>query len=108
MLKDLFCESSLIIEYTLGNKIKAAILINIYAIRFGFIDEKFAKIVCKKHEILLQCLIRSKPIYRFDGGVVQLVIHAIYSTLSVKNYIKSLAPLFITKLRQYPIILGRP
>ena len=33
--------------------------------------------------------------------------YAIYPTPSVRNYNKNLAFLFITKLRQYLIILGR-
>ena len=51
MLKDLFYKSFLGIQYTLGNKIKATKLDNIYAAKFDFIDEKFIKIVYKRLEI---------------------------------------------------------
>ena len=51
MPEDLFCESPLTIQCTLGNKIKATTLVDTFATRFGFIDEKFAEIVCEKHEI---------------------------------------------------------
>ena len=51
MLEDLFCKSSLTIQYTLGNKIKATTLINTCATGFSFIDKKFAEIVCKKLKI---------------------------------------------------------
>ena len=46
MLEDLFCESPLTIQCILGNKIKAIILVDIYATGFGFIDEKFAETIC--------------------------------------------------------------
>lgn len=49
--KNLFCKSFFIIQYMLNDKINTIILIKIYIIRFGFITEKFAKIVCKKLEI---------------------------------------------------------
>ena len=53
MLKDLFYESFLTIQYILGNNIKSIIIFDIYATRFGFINEKFIKIICKKLEIQL-------------------------------------------------------
>ena len=62
MLEDLFCKSSFTIQCILGNKIKAITLVDTGAIRFGFIDEKFAEIVCKKLEIQPQCLTKTKSI----------------------------------------------
>ena len=108
MSEDLFCESSLTIQCTLGNKIKATTLVDTCATGFGFIDEKFAEIVCKKLEIQPQRLTKPKPIQGFDGRAAQPVTHAIYPTLSVGNHTESLAPLLITKLGQHPMILGRP
>ena len=108
MPEDLFCKSSLTIQYTLGNKIKATTLVDICATGFGFIDEKFAKIICKKLEIQPQRLTKPKPIQGFDGRATQPITHAIYPTLSVGNHTKSLVPLLITKLGQHPMILGRP
>ena len=67
MLEDLFCKSLLTIQYTLSNKIKATTLIDIYTIRFSFINEKFAEIIYEKLEIQLQCLTKPKPIQGFDG-----------------------------------------
>ena len=51
MLKNLFYNCSFIIQYILGNKIKAITLVDIYTIKFGFIDEKVAKIICQRVEI---------------------------------------------------------
>lgn len=43
--EDLFYKSFLISQYILSNKIKAIILIDIFATRFGFINEKSTKII---------------------------------------------------------------
>ena len=40
----------------------AITLANIYAIRYGFIDKKFAKIICQILKIKSQCLIKPKQI----------------------------------------------
>ena len=108
MPKDLFCKSPLIIQCTLGNKIKAITLVNTYATGFGFIDEKFAVIICEKLEIQPQRLTKSKPIQGFDGRAARPIIHAIYPMLSMQNHTKSLALLLIRKLGQHSMILGRP
>ena len=47
MPKDLLYKSPFIIQYTVGNKIMATILANIYAISYSFIDKKFVETVCK-------------------------------------------------------------
>ncbi len=107
MPKDLFCESLFIVQCILGNKINAITLINTCATRYGFIDEKFAEIVCQTLEIELHCLTKPKPIQEFDGRAAQPVTHAIYPTLSAGSYTESLALLFITKLGHHPMILGR-
>ena len=59
MIKDLFYKISLIIQYTLGNKINRAILVDTYATQFDFINEKFAEIICQTLKIEFQCL--TKP-----------------------------------------------
>ena len=45
MSKDLFYESSFTVQCILGNKINAIILVDTYAIRYGFIDGKFTEII---------------------------------------------------------------
>ena len=108
MPKDLFCESFFTVQCTLGNKINATTLVDTYATRYGFIDEKFAEIVYQTLEIEPQRLTKPKPIQGFDGRAAQPVTHAIYPTLSVGSHTESLAPLLITKLGHHPMILGRP
>lgn len=44
--------------------------VDTYAIRYVFIYEKFARIVCQTLEIESQYLIKPQPIQRFDGRVV--------------------------------------
>ena len=60
MSKNLFCESSFTIQYTLGNKIRATTLADTYATGYGFIDEEFAETICQVLEIEPQRLIKPK------------------------------------------------
>lgn len=53
MPEDLFCETLLTIECRQGNQIEETTFVNTYITEFGFIDKKFAEIVCKKLEIQL-------------------------------------------------------
>ena len=79
-------------QCTLGNKINAITLVDTCATGYGFIDEKFAEIVCQTLEIEPQRLTKPKPIQGFDGRAAQPVTHAIYPTLSVRSHTESLAP----------------
>ncbi len=83
-------------------------MVDTCAIRYDFIDEKFAEIVCQILEIEPQHLMKPKPIQGFDGRAAQPVTYAIYPTLSVGSHTESLAPLLITKLGHHPMILSRP
>lgn len=60
MPKVLFSENQFDIQYILRNKIIAIALVNTYATRYSFINEKFAKKVCLVLEPKLQCLIKPK------------------------------------------------
>ena len=62
MPKNLFCKSFFTIQYLLGSKLKATIIVNICATEFDFINEKFAGIVYKRLKIQPQRLIKLKPI----------------------------------------------
>lgn len=106
MLENLFYESLSIIQCILRNKNKTTTLVNTYATKFGFIDKKFMKIVCKTPKIQLQCLPKLKLISGFDSRVAKFITDAIYPTLSMRNHSKSLAFLLIIKLKQYFMILG--
>lgn len=98
MLEDLFCNSFFTVKCILKNKINEITLINICAIRYGFINEKVVKIIYQTPEMETQRLTKPKPIQRFDNRVVRLVIYAIYPILFIKNHIESVVFLVITKL----------
>ena len=70
MLENLFYKSFLNIQYKLGNKIKTTTFVDTYATRFGFINEKFVKIIHKKLETQSQRLIKPKQIQRFDNRAI--------------------------------------
>ena len=108
MSKNLFYKYPLIIQYILGKKIQAITLVDKCTIGFGFIDKKFAKIVCHILEMQPQRSTKPKPIQGFDGRVAKSVTHAIYPTLSVRKHTKSLTPLLSTRLSQQPMIFGHP
>ena len=108
MPKDLFCKSVFTIQCILGNKTRATTLVDTYATGYGFINEEFAETVCQVLEIKLQRLIKPKQIQRFDGRAAKPITYAIYPILTIGAHTESLAPLLITKLRNHPIILGRP
>ena len=108
MSEDLFCESPLIIWYTLGNKIKAITLVDIYATKFDFINGKFAKIICHILKIQPQCLSKPKSIQGFNRRAAKSVTYTIYPILSIRKHTESLTLLPIIKLGQHPMILGRP
>ena len=105
MPKNLFCESPFIIQYTLGNKIKATTLANICATGYDFIDEET---VCQALEIKLQRLIKPKQIQEFDGRAANPITYAIYLILTISIHTESFAPLLITKLGNHLMILSRP
>ena len=108
MPKDLFCESFFIIQCTPGNKIMATTLADTCATGYGFINEEFVEIVCQILEIKLQRLIKHKQIQEFDGRAAKPITHTIYLTLTVGTHTENFALLLITKLGNYPMILGRP
>ncbi len=108
MLKDLFYESSFIIQCILKNKIMDILLADTCTTGYGFIDEEFEKTVCQVLEIELQCLIKPKQIQKFDGRATKPITYAIYPTLTIVTHTKSLAFLLITILRNYPMVLDQP
>lgn len=57
-----FYKTFFTIKCILENKIIATTFANICVIEYGFINNKFAKIVCQVLEIELQCLIKLKQI----------------------------------------------
>lgn len=65
-------------------------LVDIYAIGFGFINEKFIEIICKRFEIQSQRLKKLKLRHEFDSRAAKPINHFIYPMLSMRKHIKSL------------------
>ena len=63
--------------------------------------------VCNVLKISFIQLAKLKPIKGFDSKPALPIIYAIYPMLTMQSYIKLLAPFLITKLGQYPLILGK-
>ena len=105
MSKDLFSKSVFTIKFILGKKIISTILANTCAIIYDFPDKQFAEKICQDLKIQPQHLIQSKQIQGFNGRAVQLITHAINSTLTVCTHTEDLTLLLITKLKNHCIIL---
>ena len=86
----------------------ATLLAHSYATGYGFIDEKFAEIVCQVLKIEPQRLIKLKQIQEFNGRAAKPITHAIYPILAVSSHTKNLTSLLITKLENHPMILSQP
>ena len=106
---NLFIDETLGVACSLGrmNEIKTTSLLDTKATSITFINLAMARHVCDILQISFIQLAKPKPIRGFDGKPAPSITHAIYSTLTVQGYTKSLAPFLITKLGQHPLILGK-
>jgi len=108
---DFFASESLTTECILSsNEISYSLksLIDTEAADYSFIDELTAQIVCDHLQIESLPLTKFKPIRGFDDHYAKkLIIHAIYSNLTVQDYMKRFASMLITRLSQHQMILGK-
>jgi len=108
---DLFASEPLTTECVLSsNEISYSLksLIDTEAADYSFLDELTAQNVCDYLQIESLPLIKLKPIRRFDGHYAKkLIIHAIYSNLTVQDHMKRSASMLITRLDQHQMILGK-
>ncbi len=111
MSDDSFASESLTIECVLSsNEISYSLksLIDIEAANYSFIDEVIAQIVCDQLQIELLTLIKAKPIREFDDHYAKkLIIHVIYSNLTVQDHTMSTTSMLIIRLDQHQMILGK-
>ncbi len=111
MSNDSFASESLIIECVLSsNEISYSLksLIDIEAADYSFIDEVIAQIVCDQLQIELLTLIKAKSIREFnDHYAKKLIIHVIYSNLTVQDHTIDTAFMLITWLDQHQMILEK-
>jgi len=108
---DFFASKSLTIECILSsNKISYSLksLIDIEAADYSFIDELIAQNVCDHLQIEFLSLIKLKSIREFDDHYAKkLITHAIYSNLTVQDYMKRFVFMLITRLNQHQMILEK-
>jgi hypothetical protein len=108
---DSFTSESLTIECVLSsNEISYSLksLIDTEAADYSFIDELIAQIVCNQLQIELLTLIKAKSIREFDDHYAKkLIIHVIYSNLTVQDHTIDTASMLITRLDQHQMILKK-
>ncbi len=108
---DLFASKSLTTECVLSsNKISYSLksLIDTEAADYSFIDELIAQNVCDHLQIESLSLIKLKSIRKFnDHYAKKLIIHAIYSNLTVQDHMKRFIFMLITWLSQHQMILEK-
>ncbi len=111
MSDDSFASESLITECVLSsNEISYSLksLIDIEAADDSFIDEVIVQIVCDQLQIESLTLIKAKSIREFDDHYAKkLIIHVIYSNLTVQDHMIDTASMLITRLDQHQMILEK-
>ncbi len=108
---DFFASKSLTTECVLSsNEISYSLksLIDTEAADYSFINELIAQNVYDHLQIESLPLIKLKSIRRFDNHYAKkLIIHAIYSNLTVQDHMKRFVSMLITRLDQHQMILGK-
>ena len=111
MSDDSFASESLTTECILSsNEISYSLksLIDIEAADYSFIDEVIAQIIYDQLQNKSLTLIKAKSIREFnDHYVKKLIIHVIYSNLTVQDYMINTAFMLITWLNQHQMILKK-
>ena len=81
-------------------------LINTDVTGYAFIDKRLINQMCEKLQIIYVRLNQSKSVEEYDDQMTsKLIIHVIYSTLTVENYKKLTALMFITCFKHQDVIL---
>ncbi len=108
---DLFVLKSLTTECVLfSNEISYSLksLIDTEAADYSFINELIAQNVCDHLQIESLSLTKLKSIRRFNNHYAKkLIIHAIYSNLTVQDHMKRFIFMLITRLSQHQMILEK-
>ena len=75
---------------------------------YSFIDTSLAHSLCETLDIDPVPLLKKKTVDGFGDGMLREITHAIYPTLKVAGDTQLTAPMLIVKLKNHPVILGRP
>ncbi len=110
-LNDFFTLKSLTIKCILSsNEINYSLksLINIESADYSFIDKLIMQNVCDHLQIEFLSLIKLKSIRKFDDHYAKkFITSAIYSNLTVQDYMKHFVFILITWLDQHQMILEK-
>ncbi len=107
MKNDLFDETFVLIDCMLRNKILIIANINIDVTEYAFIDESVAQSLCEILKIESVQLIKKRLVRIYDERKDQLIIHVIYSKMTIQEHIESLIFMLIIKLKQQILILEK-
>jgi hypothetical protein len=106
---NLFDDKSIIVECTLelDNEYMIKAMIANECTDYLFIDIDIARQVCEVLEISFLKLNKSREVKNYDERRNKNIIHAIYSSMTIQNYIESSISMMIIKLDQHSIILRK-
>ncbi len=107
MKNDLFDETFVLIDCVLRNKILTIAMIDIDVTEYAFVDESVAQSLCEILKIELVQLIKKRLVRAYDERKDQVIIHVIYSKMTIQEHIESLIFMLIIKLRQQILILEK-
>ena len=100
-------ERLILFVFSKKNQLKTTALLNINSSKYAFIDKRFAQEICDKLNISYQKLIKIKFIRKYNKKTNVVIIHVIYSILTVNERRKNLTFLLIIKLKNHKLILKR-
>jgi hypothetical protein len=107
MKNDLFDETLVLINCVLRDKIFTIATIDIDVTEYAFVDESVAQSLCEILKIEFVQLIKKRLIRVYDEKKDQVIIHVIYSKMTIQEHIESLISMLIIKLRQQILIFEK-
>jgi hypothetical protein len=82
-------------------------MIDIDVTEYAFVDESVAQSLCETLKIEFVQLIKKRLIKVYDERKDQIIIHVIYSKMTIQEHIESLTFMLIIKLKQQILILEK-
>ena len=107
---DLFDQQSIIekcILESLENQYTTRTMIDHESNDYDFIIFSIAQQICEQLKISLVELIKLQIVKNYDDRLRLVIIHVIYSFMTIQNHTENLASLMITQLINHSIILKR-
>jgi hypothetical protein len=89
------------------NRFNTRAIIDINATDYCFIDRVTAQKICEMIEISFVKLLKSKNVRAYNDKKNTLIIHVIYSSLKIENYLEDIILIMIIELDKQTIILKK-